>query len=279
MSAVENQTEHSKSESVFSSFGVSLFTAFFIFILEIIFVLAFTALMYSGELTSQIPRALGFIILGDAILCGIAAFFSSNPGSIGVEQDTPGAMLAVITAGIIATLSGAATQQFATVTLLIVSTTLLTGLLLLTLGYFKFGGIVRFLPYPVIGGFLAGSGWLLVQGGIGLMADTPIGLGWFQVGILTLWLPGLLLGIISRIVSQKVQKPYAIPLLMLIASLLFYAYTWITNISTTDLRAAGWLLTRSPVPPSGNFHSLQAFSPKWIGPCSWRNCRPSSQSP
>ena len=242
MSALETQTKHSKSESIFSSFGVNLFTAFFIFILEIIFVLAFTALMYSGELSNQIPRALGFIILGDAILCGIAAFFSSNPGAIGVEQDTPGAMLAVITAGIIATLSGAATQQFATVTLLIVSTTLLTGLLLLTLGYFKLGGIVRFLPYPVIGGFLAGSGWLLVQGGIGLMADTPIGLGWFQVGILTLWLPGLLLGIISRIVSQKVQKPYAIPLLMLIASLLFYAYTWMMKLSTTDLRAAGWLL-------------------------------------
>lgn len=158
MSALENQTEHSKSESIFSSFGVNLFTAFFIFILEIIFVLAFTALMYSGELTSQIPRALGFIILGDAVLCGIAAFFSSNPGAIGVEQDTPGAMLAVITAGIIATLSGAATQQFATVTLLIVSTTLLTGLLLLTLGYFKLGGIVRFLPYPVIGGFFGRLG-------------------------------------------------------------------------------------------------------------------------
>ena len=86
-------------------------------------------------------------------------------------------------------LPGAATQQFATVTLLIVSTTLLTGLLLLTLGYFKLGGIVRFLPYPVIGGFLAGSGWLLVQGGIGLMADTPIGLGWFQVGDLNAMAP------------------------------------------------------------------------------------------
>ena len=242
MSVTENRIGNSANESIFSSFSTSLFTAFFIFILEIIFVLAFTALIYSGELTSQIPRALGFIILGDAILCGIAAFFSSNPGAIGVEQDAPGAMLAVITAGIVATLSGAATQQFATVTLLIVSTTLLTGLLLLTLGYFKLGGIVRFLPYPVIGGFLAGSGWLLVQGGIGLMANIPIGLSWFRIDVLLLWLPGVLLGIISRIVSQKVQKPYAIPLLMLIASLLFYAYTWMMNLSTTDLRAAGWLL-------------------------------------
>lgn len=226
----------------FSIFGTSLYTAFFIFILEIIFVLAFTTLMYSGELSSQVPRALGFIILGDAILCLIAAIFSSNPGAIGVEQDAPGAMLAVITAGIIATLSGTVAIQFATVTLVIVCTTLLTGVLLLALGYFKLGGVVRFLPYPVIGGFLAGSGWLLLQGGIGVMTDIPIGLGWFQLNIFMLWIPGVILGVISRIASQKIKKPYTIPLLMLIASLLFYAYVWMTDLSLSDLRAAGWLL-------------------------------------
>jgi len=242
MSVTKNQTGNSTGQSFFNSLGISFFTAFFIAILEIIFVLAFTTLMYSGELSSQVPRALGFVILGDAILCGIAAWFSSNPGAIGVEQDTPGAMLAVVTAGVIATLSSDATKQFATVVLLIVTTTLMSGLLLLLLGYFKLGGIVRFLPYPVVGGFLAGSGWLLVQGGIGIMADVPIGLGWFQVNILALWVPGLLLGILSRIVSQKVKKPYAIPLLMLIASMLFYAYTWMMKLSMTDLRAAGWVL-------------------------------------
>jgi len=242
MTVAEDTSRGSISSSFLRSFGINLFTALFIAILEIIFVLAFTTLMYSGELTSQVPRALGFIILGDAILCGIAAIFSSNPGAIGVEQDTPGAMLAVLTGGIIATLSGARDAQFATVTLLIVSTTLLTGVLLLGLGYFKLGGIVRFLPYPVIGGFLAGSGWLLVQGGIGIMADIPMGLGWFKPEILALWLPGIALGIISRIVSQKVNKPYTIPLLMLIASLLFYSYIWMMHLSIADLRNAGWLL-------------------------------------
>src|SRR5512134_3358003 len=125
MSIAKPQAGNATGQPLFSSFGTSIFTAFFIAILEIIFVLAFTTLMFSGELSSQVPRALGFVILGDAILCGIASWFSSNPGAIGVEQDTPGAMLAVITAGAIAMLSGAGTKQFATVTLLIVSTTLL----------------------------------------------------------------------------------------------------------------------------------------------------------
>jgi SulP family sulfate permease len=242
MTSAQRTSNGGQATSIARSITTVFFTAFFIAALEIIFVLAFTALLYSGDLTSQVPRALGFIIVGDAIMCILIAIFSSNPGAIGVEQDTPGAMLAVITGAIIATLSSAGTAQFATVTLLIVSTTLITGALLLVLGYFKLGGIVRFLPYPVIGGFLAGSGWLLVQGGIGIMANQPIGLIWFRVEIMALWLPGLILGIISRIASQKIQKPYTIPLLMLAASLLFYGSARIMDISTADLRATGWLL-------------------------------------
>jgi len=193
------------------SIGNSLFTAFFIYILEIIFVLAFTALIYSGELSSQIPRAIGFILFGDAILCAAVAWLSSYPGFIAVEQDTPGAILGVLAVNIIAVLSGNTEMQFATVTLMLVITTMMTGILLLALGYFKLGGLVRFLPYPVIGGFLAGTGWLLIQGGIGIMANSPSLAGWFQREALLLWVPGAILGIAIYFISQRFNKPYIIP--------------------------------------------------------------------
>ena len=44
--------------------------------------------------------------------------------------------------------------------------TLFTGILLFGLGALKLGQWVRFVPYPVIGGFLAASGWLLMTGGV-----------------------------------------------------------------------------------------------------------------
>ena len=191
---MEGQAGKPINRSFISRFGTSLFTAFLIYILEIIFVVAFTALIYSGELSSQIPRALGFIIIGDAILCAVVAWLSSYPGSIAVEQDTPGAMLGVIAVGIVAALAGVIPRQFATVTLMIVTTSVLTGLLLVLLGVFRLGGLARFLPYPVIGGFLAGTGWLLVQGGIGMMANTQFGPEWFEWATLKLWIPGLILG-------------------------------------------------------------------------------------
>lgn len=243
----------------FDRFGTSLFTAFFIAMLELIFVLAFTALMYSGELSSQIPHALGFIILGDAVLCLIGAVASSNPIAIAVEQDAPGAMLAVITAGIVARLSGATQQQFATVTVAIVTTTLLTGMLLLTLGYFKIGGIVRFLPYPVIGGFLAGSGWLLVQGGISIMANSSMSWDWFQPVVFQLWVPGLILAFVSRWATQKFPKPYTIPLLLLGVTILFYAAAWMTNHPASRLQASGWLLDSAASSTAWQFPLHRSF--------------------
>src|SRR6266487_278427 len=65
----------------------------------------------------------------------------------------------------------------ATVGAAIVLTTLATAATFLLLGQFRRGSLVRYLPYPVIGGFLAGTGWLLVLGGLGVMTTVPAQLG------------------------------------------------------------------------------------------------------
>jgi SulP family sulfate permease len=41
-------------------------------------------------------------------------------------------------------------------------TTLVTGLFLLLLGRLKLGNLVRYIPYPVTGGFFAGIGYIFV---------------------------------------------------------------------------------------------------------------------
>jgi sulfate permease, SulP family len=260
------QTGKQIRTSLLTTFWTSLFTAFFIYILEIIFVVAFTALIYSGELSSQIPRALVFIMTGDAILCVVVAVFSSNRGAIAVEQDAPGAMLSVVAAGIIAVLSGTQSRQFATVTMMIVITTLLTGLIFVLLGAFKLGGLTRFLPYPVIGGFLAGSGWLLVRGGIGLTAEVQSVTQLFQWNTLKLWAPGFLLGISIYFAVKKFKKPYTIPALMMGVTALFYIVVWAMNITIEKLRANGWLLPSYA--STGRWEFL--LSPAFLSQVDWK---------
>ncbi|HEY3310292.1 MAG TPA: SulP family inorganic anion transporter [Anaerolineales bacterium] len=234
-----------KQNLILTGIGSSFFSAIFIAALEIIFVITFIALIYSGELSSQLPKALGFIILGDAILCFLTAIFSTAPSAIAIEQDAPGVMLSVVAAGIVSALSGSVQAQFATVTMMIVIASAGTGLILILLGVFNLGGLVRFLPFPIIGGFLAGTGWLLVEGGIGIMANLPRGLAWFQSNAMALWVPGAVLALVIHFVAKKINKPYTIPVIILLASLVFYAVVWGFNLPFLQLQKTGWLLDSS----------------------------------
>src|SRR3546814_17402680 len=59
---------------------------------------------------------------------------------------------------------------------------------------FKAGSLVRYIPYPVIGGFLAAIGWLMVCGSISVMTGehlTMEGLDrLLRIDSLPKWLPG-----------------------------------------------------------------------------------------
>ena len=67
----------------------SFLSSLLIYTIEIITVISFAALVFSGELADQLPQALGFILIADAILIGLITMLSSYPGTIGAAQDAP----------------------------------------------------------------------------------------------------------------------------------------------------------------------------------------------
>ncbi len=226
----------------------SVVAGFLTYLLGIIIVLSFGALIFSGDLASQLPYGIGLVIVGDALFCLIVAVFSSYPGSIGVEQDVPSAILAVASAAIMAALPAGATteQRFATVVVMIACTTILTGLIFLLLGGLRLGGLVRFLPYPVMGGFLAGTGWLLAMGAIGVMTTGGLGQDMFLANNLIHWLPGALLGALMLFAVNRFKGPLVLPSTFVGAIVAFYLVTLALNIPLARLSRDGWLLGPFP---------------------------------
>ncbi|MGA7330483.1 MAG: SulP family inorganic anion transporter, partial [Pseudolabrys sp.] len=55
----------------------------------------------------------------------------------------------------------------------------LTGILLCGLGLARAGRAIRFVPYPVIGGFLGATGWLVVSGAVLVVTDLQLDKGTF----------------------------------------------------------------------------------------------------
>lgn len=152
----------------------------FVFALVIVtYCISFSALIFQGDLVDGLTLGLSALLIGTVVTCLIISLTSSLVPT-GSGPDTPAvAVMSVLAATIAARLAptGMSTEQIVVHVLMAVSlSTVLTGLLLFALGSFKLGTWLRFVPYPVIGGFLAASGWLLVTGGTEVMTGVSPGL-------------------------------------------------------------------------------------------------------
>src|SRR5690606_14323838 len=123
-------------------------------------------------------------------------------------------------------------QIFYTVVATMALASLLTGLLFLLLGTFRLGNLIRYIPYPVIGGFLAGTGWLLFQGGMGVLVDVSLAepLALFRPGVWLRWVPGLAVALLLLVVLRRYSHPLILPGILISAIGLFYVVLFLGGV-------------------------------------------------
>lgn len=220
--------------------------------LEALIAISLGGLIFAGALAPHAGTGIGLALFGAAVVMALFALRSSLPGTVGSVQDVTAAALVVVGSGVAAELGAEHPALVGTVIAAIVATTGLTGLTLWGLGALRLGKLVRFVPYPVIGGFLAGTGWLLVVGGWGILAGPDV-VAWQ----LTTWrgsvslpvvLPGLVLAAVLLLGSRREVGPGFVTLVCLAALLLFYAAV-LLGPGWDRAGEAGWLL--GPFPPGG----------------------------
>jgi len=230
-------------------------------ILVVIMAVSFAALIFSGPLAHFVPNGIGFILMGDAILVTVVALWSSHASMVAIDQDAPAAILAVVIAAAITSLPVALSAEavLATVALMIVSTTLISGVVFLLLGRYKLGSLIRFLPYPVVGGFLAGTGWLLVTGAIGVMTDASVSGDLFEPALLIRWLPGFVMALALWWSLNRSSHPLILPGFFVGGSAVFYLIFWLSGTPLAEISAQGWLLGPFPDGASWQFPLQPAY--------------------
>ena len=229
-------------------------------IIKIVAAMAFSALIFTGTLAAYLPQGIGIVLFGFLLFAVISTFTASYPVNINTPQDIPIAIIALIATTVMATngkdWDAETTFQFIFVTIAL--TSILVGIFFFILGTLKLGKLVRFIPYPVVGGFLAGTGWLIVKfafimtAGMGLSLDNVVSL--FDQATLHKWFPGLIFGLIMLISSRYTKHYLLIPALLAIGITSFYAIMFFYGFSYTDLESNGYLL--GPFPEGGLFQGL-----------------------
>ena len=235
---------------------VSNLTAMGIFgVLNTSFVVAYVSLIFSSSCPDYFAAAVALFLLGGCVVTISLASFSSYPGTISMIQDVPVAISGLIAISIAGMMTGSDPQTlFANIFAAIALSTVLTGIAFFLLGHFKLGNLVRYIPYPVMGGFLAATGWLLFKGGLQVSTDVVfdvLNIGGFlgQVNYGQL-LCGIIFGVGLLLLNRFFPASMLVMPGTIIGSIVLFLVTAkVLGFSTAELQANGWLLGPLPDQP------------------------------
>jgi sulfate permease, SulP family len=213
---------------------------------EVIVAASLAALVFSGLLKRYVSDGIGLYVAAAAITLALLAWRGGARGVVGSLQATTPAVLAVLATPVALSAFGSGARDFVTVVLATMVVTVVAGITCVVLGIRRRGDLVRFVPYPVVGGFLAGVGWLLVGGGVGVaMNESPFLLPiaeLFSREALVRWVPAVLLGALLLIAPRVVRRPFTVPLILAIGFVAFAIGLVVTGSSIDEVRSDGWLL-------------------------------------
>jgi sulfate permease, SulP family len=133
---------------------------------EAIFAMAFAALVFGGRIEDFIAEGISLYLGAAALTLGIFAWLAGPRGVVGGLQPATAVVLATVSATVAVTAFGSIERAFLTVVAASLVVTVLCGVAFVVLGTSRRANLIRFIPYPVVGGFLAGVGWLLVKSAV-----------------------------------------------------------------------------------------------------------------
>ena len=130
----------------------------------------------------------------------------------------------------------------ATIIAAIMVSTVVVGLFLLLLGRLKLGNLVRYIPYPVTGGFFAGIGYIFIQGGLTVAGgEQPSFEAVSNSEFIQLVTPAVALALCLIMGKMFRDNALSVPAILFAAGLIFYAVLFLNEIGLDEAAANGQL--------------------------------------
>lgn len=253
------------SRKMFRALGVGFLMAAVV----VIHCLALGAIVFNGPLLPYAVHGAGMMMLGAIAFCAVIGVASSHRGMLAYPQEIPATVLGSLSGAVVAS-AGHGEAAFLTMAMLLVVSSLLTGALFLAIGRCRLANFFRFIPYPVAGGFFAGTGCVLVLMSFSVM--TGASLDWPDLpGVLLdpamawKWAPGAAFGLALIVAMSRAGSFLTVMGSVVVLSLLFHLGLWVMGVSVEDARAQGLLLSGLP---HGSV-AWPVFGPGDLGGVNW----------
>ncbi|KJC48169.1 sulfate permease [Bradyrhizobium sp. LTSP885] len=223
-------------------------------VLSITFGLSYALLIFAGPLSPYLSYGVAAAFISSAVLATFIALGSSLPFAIAGPESSTAAVTGILATSLVERISAAnpSAPLLAPVLITLGLSTVVTGLVLCGLGLTRMGRAIRYVPYPVVGGFLGATGLLIVLGAIRVITDHPVQFGTLfrftnLITVSELCAAGAM-ALVLYLTWHRSRTPLGLPIILIGGVLVAHLAFWIVGISPEEARAAGW--TFQPPPPS-----------------------------
>jgi sulfate permease, SulP family len=239
-------------------------------VLTVTYGLSYALLIFAGPLTQYLSYGVAATFISSAVLAAIIALGSSLPFAVGGPDSSTAATTAILAATMVERIVAADPSASLLAPLLITLgiSTLATGLVLCTFGITRMGRAIRYVPYPVVGGFLGATGCLIVLGAIRVITGLPLRLAalhhFRDVMVLAELGAACAMALVLYLAWHRSRSPLGLPLILIGGTLAAHLAFWLAGYSHTDAQASGWLF--EPLPP---IHFMLPWSAGELGRYPW----------
>ena len=204
--------------------------------------IAFGTFIFSGGLAPYSSQGVGLILFANFAACLIIALAGGFRGAVSGLSPT----LVIVMALIGSTINAAGHTLFVTTVAALVISAVITGVSFFLVGRFQLSNLMRFIPYPMAAGFVAGIGGVVCLAAMSLMgAELKLQTlpALLQTPLLWKWAPGALFGIALYLAMKRWKNTLILPVSVVCAIGAYHIVLNSLGISAEAGREAGLLFT------------------------------------
>ena len=209
---------------------------------------SYARLIFQGRLAGYFSAGLGMALASVIIAALITALFSSDHTTQAIPQSPTAVIQGSIAASVIAAAPADMSEEalFTAVSLITLLSAIVAGGSLFVLGKARAGGLIRYIPYPIVGGFMAGLGWLVFNAGftvlIGIRLNAESLPLLFESATVARWLPALAFALCILGLQARVKSRMTLPAGIIVTFVLFYVWVYLGPGDVNTMAETGWLL-------------------------------------
>ena len=262
-SSVKNLVSELRADALSTRAVSGLSVGFVLGVITTLYEISAGVLIFGGPLTPFLPQGIGVMLFGTFILCLVIALTGGYRGAIS-DHPVPSVLVLGAIGSTIAVEGGA---PFMTMVAILIISAVAAGACFLMIGRFRLANLMRFVPYPVAGGVLAGTGGgfaLATLSMMGVTLDRQTLSSLLEPALLWSWGPGVVYGLGLFFVTKRWSSYLILPVSFVLAAALYHLSLSFLDVSGDAAQAATMSLTG----PSGG-GLWPAFRPGDLAHVDW----------